>query len=183
MKLPDSSHLLLYMESRRSQPHGSLALLHAGPVELLYYWFYRAPHDSTTTSSTLATILTTTLSSAELITCTRGGGGVMSAWRVRGATLDVAMLAWKYCGNTQLLWSPPHRGSCSPSIQCLHKKACPVLCFHSFNVGATDTSWRYNVNEDDPEWLLVAEASITSYCLTWLICILDRKLTDFHYTN
>ncbi|KAG5387664.1 hypothetical protein IGI04_039134 [Brassica rapa subsp. trilocularis] len=68
MKLPDSSHLLLYMESRRSQPHGSLALLHAGPVELLYYWFYRAPHDSTTTSSTLATILTTTLSSAELIT-------------------------------------------------------------------------------------------------------------------
>ena len=70
MKLPDSSHLLLYMESRRSQPHGSLALLHAGPVELLYYWFYRAPHDSTTTSSTLATILTTTLSSAELITCT-----------------------------------------------------------------------------------------------------------------
>nr|VDC64671.1 unnamed protein product [Brassica rapa] len=66
--LPDSSHLLLYMETRRSQPHGSLALLHASPVELLYYWFYRAPHDSTTTSSTLATILTTTLSSAELIT-------------------------------------------------------------------------------------------------------------------
>ncbi|CAN6903535.1 unnamed protein product, partial [Brassica oleracea] len=53
----------IYMETRRSQPHGSLALLHADPVELLYYWFYRARHDSTTTSSTLATILTTTPSS------------------------------------------------------------------------------------------------------------------------
>ena len=55
----------IYMETRRSQPHGSLALLHADPVELLYYWFYRARHDSTTTSSTLATILTTTPSSID----------------------------------------------------------------------------------------------------------------------
>ncbi|CAF2117182.1 unnamed protein product [Brassica napus] len=47
---PRLTHLPLYMETRRSQPHGSLALLHADPVELLYYWFYRARHDSTTTS-------------------------------------------------------------------------------------------------------------------------------------
>lgn len=65
---------------------------------------------------------------------------------------------------------------------CIRRRALFYVFIHLMLEQQT-TSWRYNVNEDDPEWLLVAEASITSYCLTWLICILDRKLTDFHYTN
>ncbi|WZZ84229.1 hypothetical protein YC2023_104801 [Brassica napus] len=188
----------VYMETRRSQPHGSLALLHADPVELLYYWFYRARHDSTTTSSTLATILTTTPSS--IVSRAHNVYEFPDNYRksyMQGEKIKeinsynhFTRYYFKWALNTHgipnegvsRVYAPQQTlaGAIRASATAVHVGSLALI----LSLGLRGESHHCGCsNVNDPEWLLVAEASITSYCLTWLICILDRKLTDFHYTN